>query len=344
MKKKGQPFKILSDQLREKIRESGKSGGQNFLFVSRKGLASITICNDCSSPVLCKSCAKPLVLYKNKETRPSDRGRLVGPENRVFMCHYCKKKIDPEIKCETCQSWNLKALGVGADLVYEEVKKEFTNTAIFRIDKENSKTAKISKKTMEEFYKTPGAILIGTEMALYYLKDKIENIAVVSLDSLFAIPDFRMNEKIMHLLVELERFSEKSLIVQTRNPEEQVLQQYFLGNMSQFVRSELKAREELSYPPFSTLIKIIYRGSKNNIEKATTYLENLLEGYNPTVFRSFIPKIKNLYALNVVLKIKRNDWALPEIVPNGKLNQNLLSRLMSLPPALAIEVDPDSLL
>jgi primosomal protein N' (replication factor Y) len=331
MKEKGKPFGVFSKQLEETLASSEKNGGRSFLFVGRKGLASITICNDCSSPVLCATCTKPLVLYGDEK-------------NRVLMCHNCKTKTDAQMKCGTCDSWNLKALGIGTDLVYEELRNKFPDRIIFRIDKDNSKTAKESKNIVTDFYNTKGSIMIGTEMALHYLKGEIENVAVVSFDSLFSIPDFRINEKIMQLLVNLEGQAKNNLFIQTRNQAAEVLQQYFLGNLSQFVRSELKVREDLSYPPFGTLIKIVYKGPKNNIDKAREYLESFFRQYNPFVFQAFVSRAKNLYVLNVVLKIKRSNWSLPEIASGGNLNQDLLLKLMSLPPALSVEVDPDSLL
>jgi len=37
--------------------------------------------------------------------------------------------------------------------------------------------------------------MLGTEMALSYLREKIGNAGIISLDSFFSIPDFRINEK-----------------------------------------------------------------------------------------------------------------------------------------------------
>jgi len=259
------------------------------------------------------------------------------------MCHRCKIKTEASTRCDTCQSWNLTALGIGTDLILQEISKKFPKRNVFILDKERAKTARAAEKIAEEFQATPGAILIGTEMALYYISGKVENAAVVSFDSLLAIPDFKISEKIMHILIELDNLASQSLIIQTRQPDDEAIVQFLSGNLSEFVRGELKARQDLNYPPFSTLIKITYRGPKNNMGKAGEYLKNLFKDYEPAIFSAFVPRVKNLHALNAVLKIKRSEWTLPEI-SDGTLNVNLLARLRSLPPALSIEVDPDNLL
>ena len=148
----------------------------------------------------------------------------------------------------------------------------------------------------------------------------------------------------MRILIELERYTKESLIIQTRNPDEDVLVQFLSGNLNQFIREELKSREQFNYPPFFTLIKITYKGPQANLGKAQVYLENMFKDYNISVFRGFTPKIKNLYVLNIVLKIKRNDWTLIEANPLGHLDPKLLARLQALPPALSIQIDPEDLI
>src|SRR3989304_6665467 len=328
----GGAFTVLSEELKEKISDTIKSKKRIFLFAHRKGLSGITICNDCQTPLLCEYCDKPLALYENQM------------KQRFFMCHHCQHKKDAQVVCGTCQSWNLKALGIGCGRVQAEIASLYPEARVFRLDKERIKTAKEGQRMIEEFYKTPGAILLGTELALHYLKDPIENIAVVSFDSLFAIPDFKANEKIIRLLVELERYAKESLMIQTRQADQEVLAQFLSGNLSEFARQELKSREEFNYPPFFIPIKITYRGPKVNLEKAGAYLENLFKDYNPAIFRAFTPKIKNDYILNTVMKIKRTDWSLPEMTPDGRLDPVLLRKLQTLPPTLTVQINPDDLL
>ena len=98
-------------------------------------------------------------------------------------------------KCAKCDSWNLTALGIGMERVHQELSEKFPSMKIFRIDSDSSPTQKIATKTIEAFYESPGSLLLGTEMALLYLSEKIDSTAIVSIDSFFSLPDFRVNEK-----------------------------------------------------------------------------------------------------------------------------------------------------
>ena len=66
-------------------------------------------------------------------------------------------------------------LGIGTDTVFEEIKINFprkTKNKIFKLDRESVKTNKEAEKILKEFEKNSGSILIGTEMAFFYLKEK----------------------------------------------------------------------------------------------------------------------------------------------------------------------------
>ncbi len=325
-------FKILSPELEEKLNEALRLGERSFLFVLRKGLAPITICNDCKKPFLCDSCEAPMVLYQSES------------KQRIYICHRCRNKKDAKAVCGTCQSWNLAALGIGTDLVRKEAEKKWPDRTILLLDKDTAKTPSQAQKIIAEFYKTKGAILIGTEMAINYLDQPIENTAVVSFDSLFSIPDFRMGEKIVHLLVNLSGLAEKSFMIQTRNPKDLTLSYFLSGNLAQFFRDEFENREKFNYPPFSVLIKITLRGTKEAVIKSQALIETLLKDYDPMVYRAFIPRVKNLYILNALIKIKKENWSLPEISSNGSLDQTLLYKLKSLSQSFNVQIDPDDLL
>ncbi|MEZ4103383.1 MAG: hypothetical protein R3B55_02415 [Candidatus Paceibacterota bacterium] len=77
------------------------------------------------------------------------------------------------------------------------------------MDKNEAKNEKTAKKIIANFENTPGSILVGTEMALFYLTKEIESVAVVSFDSLFNIPHYNVYEKIIDLIVILNSFTKE---------------------------------------------------------------------------------------------------------------------------------------
>lgn len=325
-------FPILSSAVKALVQEAVENKKNVFLFALRKGLAPITACNDCGNTVVCDFCNAPLVLYGKEGS------------TRIFACNKCKKKKKSEMTCENCHSWNLVPLGIGTEIVYEELKKLFPKQSIFKIDKETITTKKQGQKIAEQFYKNPGSILVGTEMALFYLKEKVEHTAVVSLDSLMSIPSFKMNEKILNLLLALESYTEKKLVIQTKNPDEKILQSIVGGNLLQFFRDELADRKKFKYPPYKTLIKINCRDSKEKIEMIKEKAAELFAEYAPDIFQAFIAKTRGLYAINIVLKLDRNIWSSEALYGKDGLDQKLSDTLLSLPPSWSVHVDPDDLL
>lgn len=251
---------------------------------------------------------------------------------------------DPETKCANCGSWNLIPLGIGTDTVFEEIKERFPKIKIFKFDKESAKTAKEAEKILKEFEKNPGSILIGTEMAFYYLKEKVDLSIVASFDSLWSIPNFKMSEKIIQILLSIFSKTEEKIIIQTKNEKDPALLAVKSENLLPFIREELEDRKNLGYPPYKRFIKITYLGDKESSIEAKRTLRELFKEYNPEIFSGFIAKNKNKYVTNVLIKLEPKKWSLPELSAGSSIDQNLFNLLSSLPPSYEISVDPEDLL
>jgi primosomal protein N' (replication factor Y) len=187
---------------------------------------------------------------------------------------------------------------------------------------------------MSKFYTSPGSILLGTEMALLYLKDPVANSAVVSIDSFFSIPDFRVNEKVMNILLKIRACTSRNFLVQTRDIDQKILKYSLAGNLADFYRDEIKEREILSYPPFSIPIKITLQGDKKTVLAGMEQLQKDMSPYEVDIFPAFIPINKGVFSMHGLIKIKKGEW----------VDQVLLNKLNSLSPKFTINVDPESLL
>ncbi len=334
-----QSFQTLSQTTKEMIQYAMAKNETVFLFTVRKGLAGFTVCHDCGHTMLCKNCNTPVVLYGSKQKTANKEER-----DRIFMCNKCGVKESASAKCPKCDSWNLTPLGIGIDKVYEETKLNFPNANIVQIDKETTSSEKEMQNACNSFYSKKGAILIGTELAFFCLKDKVTHSAIISIDGLMSIPSFNINQKILHLIEKLHSITERNLIIQTRVPENLVLKHILTGNVLPLFRDDLKEREAFGYPPFRRLIKITFRGTSRESEKARSYLEEKFEGYDPQIFSAFIDKIRGQYVTNTVLKIDPSIWKFPPKDEVGTETKNLHQKLSSLPPSFSINIDPEDLL
>jgi primosomal protein N' (replication factor Y) len=331
-------FTTISKETRKMIDDSLSLGKSIFLFSARKGLAPITVCNDCGSTLLCPSCSTPIVLYGTKQLTATK-----STTQRIFMCNKCGHKENTEISCPKCSSWNLNPLGIGTDKVYDEIKNLYPKIKIFQIDKESTNTIKEAKEVMVQFNKSPGSILIGTEMAFSYIQDGVYSSAIISLDGLFSIPNFNITQKILHIIEKLHSITTNNIIIQTRIPENKILQYILSGNVLPLCREDLKERKEFGYPPFKRLIKITFEGSAKDTETARNFIEKTLGAYDPQIFSAFISKVKGQYITNTVIKVDPQIWPLPTD-DKKNINNELAQNLSHLPPSFSVNVDPEDLL
>ncbi|MEK7162424.1 MAG: hypothetical protein AAB730_01025, partial [Patescibacteria group bacterium] len=291
-------FSWLSKELRAELEESIFKNEKILLFANRKGYGSFTLCQDCNRALLCPACSVPLVLHGLKR------------EERKFFCHHCLGSLTVPECCPHCLSWKLKEFGLGVEKVQEEFQKLFPKS-------ENA--------------------LFATESVLYHPELAFDLTAIVSLDHLFSIPDFRINERIFRLISELKARTRRKLILQTRISENKLFQDALAGSISGFYQKEIKGRENFRYPPFAKLVKLTkedknYAALKKNQEEAL----GLLKDYKPLSFPAFLERIRKRYRWNIVLKIPPGAWP-----PEEKL-ENLLKNLALV--GWEIVVDPESII
>jgi primosomal protein N' (replication factor Y) len=330
--KKGK-FRILSEASLREIKSTLALGKNIFIFSLRKGLATLTVCRDCAEPLLCEKCLAPVVLYLSR-----------NGQKRMFVCNRCGHEKSPETTCPNCGSWNLLPLGIGTDTVSEELKNLFPENIILKLDKESAGTARQAKKIVSDFEKEKGAILVGTEMALFYLKAKVPLSIIASFDSLWSIPSFKMSERVIQLLISILGQTEEKLIIETKNENDPAILAVANESLLSFFRSELEDRKNLGYPPFRRFIKITYQGDKESTVKAKKMLAEFLHDYTPEIFSGFVAKFKNKYITNALMKLAPGKWSLPELSADGEIDQNLLEKLLSLEPTFSLSVDPEDLL
>ncbi len=334
-------FSVFGDTTKKMISYALDHGENIFLFTLRKGLAGVTVCHDCGHTLLCTYCSTPVVLYGSKQkTATKDE------KNRIFMCNKCGRKETTETRCPKCESWNLTPLGIGTDRVVEELKELYPKAHVVQIDKETANTEKEVTALTNSFYEHKGAILVGTEMAFSCIRDNVTHSAIISIDGLLSIPSFNINQKMLHIIEKLHSVTERNLIIQTRIPENTVLKHVLSGNVLPLYREDLKEREQYGYPPFKRLIKITFRGTARESEKAREYLEELLTEYDPQIFSAFIGRVRGEYVTNTVIKLDPKIWPLPsaQVRPVQNETLTLSEKLRSLPPSFSINIDPEDLL
>lgn len=317
------PYKILSPEGKSLIEEAIKNKKRAFVYVHRRGFATETVCDDCGSTLFCKRCSTPLVFYKGN----------IAKENS-FLCHMCRRRYEAEVRCSECGGWRMSPLGIGIDRTEEELTKEFPHIPLFKISYEHE-LKKGNSATYKHFTKEQPAILLGGESALPYFTERVPYVLITSVDSLFAIPEFRIRERVMRLLARIRERTERKLLIQTRNPGWNLFSYLVEGNVTDFYREEVAARQELVYPPFSTIIKIVREGSDESAAyEDITALGKKLRRLEQEIYPAFTYKRKGKFRLILLLKLPRGYWP----------DEALISTLRSLSHSFSVDVDPENLL
>ncbi len=313
-------FSPLSDETKKAIEKTIARGGRVVVFAVRKGIAPLTVCNDCGTPITDPSTGTPMVLHRTNE-------------GNVFISHRSGAILSAHTACTLCGGWNLVTLGIGVDRVADDIEKTFPEATLAVFTKETTPTHKVARKIAEQFFATKGAVLVGTERMLPYLLSPVDLIVVASVDSLLSLSAWRAHEHTLSILFYLRERAHESFIVETRKPESEVMKVIASGNPLDFYRSDIEERERYDYPPFSVFVGIAWSGTKLAVEKMSAYISaqfkdtDLVGPLPPTASG------KNEWMARAVIRVPKKDWP----------DASLVERIRELPPTFHITVDPDEI-
>ena len=219
------------------------------LYTHKKNNYSSIVCEDCGNIKKCNTCEKPLILYLHNN-------------KNYLLCDMCKNReeLSKLVKCDLCKSYRLKTLGIGTSSVTEHIKnifkKEEKKLEIYQTDSNITTTDAKVRAEIKKYYENTGKnkILITTEISLNYLKD-VDLIIVISIDSLFFIAEYTMDEQIFYLLNDLQNSLNRNkqacinnnFVIQTRQSEKS-FEKYF--SFENFYSKELEIRKKLELPPY----------------------------------------------------------------------------------------------
>lgn len=284
----------LSKQALEILHQSKvKQKGHYFLYAHRKGMYPTTICSDCGELFTCATCNRPYVLH-----------RIAGV--RTYVCHECESIVhvheETSLACRYCGGWRMALLGIATGGIEEDLSR--LGIPLFVIDGERTPTRAKVKRVHKEWMDAPYGVLIGTEMA-HNVVSSCDGIVILSLDSLFSLPEYRTDEKILSLVTEMAEklprgvHSDAPLLLQTRLKNTPVLKQITSPSFREVYDELLKEREQFLLPPYYTVIKASFINLPDDIRKR---YEKELEPYTVMWFEQG----KGITLLFV--HIKETEW------------------------------------
>ncbi len=324
---RGRRTEIISQELISEMEKVAKSGNQSFLFVPRKGFSPRMQCANCGYIFTCPNCDVALTYHKNTFT---------------LKCHYCgfSEKVPDE--CPKCGSKNLIKGGIGTERVENEVSKIFPGLRVKRIDKDEINDVSSLEEVLKEISEMKVDIVVGTKMITKGLDfPRVELVGVIDTDHVFAIPDFRANERAFQLIAQMAgragRGVEGRVIIQSMEPDNSVFNAIMNGNIEGFYEEELKRRKMLGYPPFKDLILLTIQDKEANRSKTFAFqTKNVLKGGPFEILgpvESPVFKLKNMYRYQLLLKCEKLEDAL------DFLRKRLTKENLKFDPSISLKVD-----
>jgi primosomal protein N' (replication factor Y) (superfamily II helicase) len=325
-------FSAISPDTKKKITSELKKGGRVAVYAARKGIAPLTVCNDCGTPVTDPTTGTPMSLHKTAN-------------GNVFISHRSGAILPAQTRCKNCTGWNLVTLGIGVDRVYDELRREFKDAPIHLFTKESAPTHAKAKKLAKEFYAEGGSIAVGTERMLPYLREPVELVVIASIDSMLSLPAWRAHEQTVAILFYLQERAQEAFVVETRKPDTEVMRTLASGNPLDFYRADIEERERYGYPPFSVFIGLTAYGTPAVVEKSRLLIEEKFKDLDLVGPLPAESGMKNQWSAKAVIRIPRGTNA--ERTRNDAEitwpNAALAERLRDLPPNILVAIDPDEI-
>ncbi|MCR4735664.1 MAG: primosomal protein N' [Treponema sp.] len=240
----------ISKPLEEEIQKVLEKKHQIILFLNRRGFTHFFRCNNCGFELVCKNCSVPLTYHKN--------------ENRL-RCHYCGWSAVPPESCPQCGSLDIGTSGFGTEYIEAETKAKFPNARILRLDTDALKNKEEMLSLLEDFKNEKYDIMLGTQMVAKGLNfPKLELVGVILADAGLHMPDFRAGERTFSLITQVagragRYFPDGKVIVQTYSPGREPVLYACNNKIQEFYNSELRQRELLDFPPFTRLLRLVFR-------------------------------------------------------------------------------------
>ncbi len=299
----------VGSTLQEKIKQTKANGNQSMILLNRRGYHTGTVCADCNSPFVCPSCSVSLTYHS---------------VNNSHICHYCghtKTKIE---HCPSCGSNKILRKGLGTQKLEDFLSHNLSDYKILRMDADTTITKSSYKEFIENFKNGDYDILIGTQMiAKGHDFTGVSLVGVVSADSFLYQTDYRAAEKAFSMLTQVVGRSGRgdsagSAIIQTFDPENEILRLAAAQDYEKFYESEIKLRKALVLPPFCNFCLLSFVGAdekltKQRAEQFCEVLKENINGYDNIPLRVIGPapasiyKLHDKYRYKILIKCKNNS-------------------------------------
>lgn len=327
---------IFSTALKETLKKTIDDGNQAMLFINRRGFASFLMCKKCGWVAKCDACDVSLVYHKYE---------------RALKCHYCGNRFKVLTECPECGNKELSTGATGTEKVVSELQELFPNISIGRMDNDTTKNKDSHLKILSDFRAGKTRILVGTQMiAKGHDFPSVTLVGIIDADISLYQSSYSATEQTFELITQVAGRAGRAdksgeIILQTFVPKHYVYRLASFYDYPAFYKKEINLRQITMYPPFATIIRILFTSGDENLAKdaAKVYydeVKKIQSEFNRDfiylgVMKSPIGKIQNKFRIQILIRLRRDHEdeiisRLFDILDKNKLNN--VSEFIELNP------------
>ncbi|HUL42850.1 MAG TPA: primosomal protein N' [Bacteroidota bacterium] len=294
----------ISNLLKLHIVERLKKREGIIILQNRRGFSPFVECPACGYVETCDNCQISMTYHLTM---------------KHLRCHYCGKVKTPPDVCPQCGSTEIRYRGVGTQRVEEELRQNFPDARIERMDLDTTTRRGSHQTILRKFSDGSADILLGTQMVAKGLDfSRVTLVGVISADTQMLLPDFRSSERTFQLLTQVAGRAGRSVltgevIIQTLRPQNEVLRHVLTHDFRGFYEEESQLRKELSYPPYARLILLEFRGKSEQevMRHAGSFADDLRRRKFPGIVlgpaSAALAKLGGKYRWHIVLKSEKTS-------------------------------------
>lgn len=299
----------FSEELKNRLQYNLDNGKQSILLINRRGYNTFAECRACGHVLTCPSCSISMTYHHAN-------GRL--------MCHYCGYSEPFTDVCPECGSHDVRYSGTGTQKIEDELALLFPEARILRMDADSTMGRYSHENKLKAFADGKYDILLGTQMVAKGLDfENVTLVGVINADQQLNNDDFRSQERTFDLLTQVVGRAgrgkyEGAAVIQTCNPENEVIRIAAEQDYESFFNDELKTRKMLIYPPYCDICLIGFVGENEPKVRAASqkfsdkikselvgeYSDQKIIALGPMTAR--VSKISNKFRYRLILKCKNS--------------------------------------